>query len=185
MSAQGRQRYIAFLRAVNVGGRIAKMEDVRRVFAEAGLPAARTHIQSGNVFFETGAADRAALTRKLERRLSGTFGFEITVFVRSVAEVESVLRRAPFAGIAVTPDVRPCVIFISAPLPAAARLPLRAPKGDFELLKATPGEVFAVNRRVDGRPANPAAFVEKTYKVRASARFYDTLQKIVTAAQGS
>jgi uncharacterized protein (DUF1697 family) len=40
-------RYVAFLRAVNVGGRIVKMDELRGLFAEVGLSEVETFIASG------------------------------------------------------------------------------------------------------------------------------------------
>ena len=48
-------RYVAFLRAVNVGGRIVKMDELRRPFAAAGFADVETFIASGNVIFDTTA----------------------------------------------------------------------------------------------------------------------------------
>lgn len=49
-------RYVAFLRAVNVGKRTVKMEDLRRQLDTAGFKNVTTYIQSGNVMFESGDA---------------------------------------------------------------------------------------------------------------------------------
>ena len=42
--------YVAFLRAVNVGGRFVKMAELRAALEDAGFTDVETHIQSGNVF---------------------------------------------------------------------------------------------------------------------------------------
>jgi uncharacterized protein (DUF1697 family) len=51
-------QYIAFLRAINVGGRLVKMEDLKKMLAMPGMKNISTYIQSGNVVFESGEADR-------------------------------------------------------------------------------------------------------------------------------
>ncbi len=177
------RRYIAFLRAVNVGGRVVTMERLRELFGELGLSAVRTYIQSGNVFFETARTDRAKLTRQIEQHLSDALRFEVPAFVRTIDEIESALVLDPFRSVRVTPDTRLCVVLISAPLPADLRWPMTSPGGDSELLAATPGEVFAVLHQTPGRASNPAAFIEKTFKVNATSRFFATMQKIAAAAR--
>ena len=57
-------RYVAFLRAVNVGGRLVKMDELRGLFGEAGLRDVETFIASGNVIFSTTATATAALEQK-------------------------------------------------------------------------------------------------------------------------
>ncbi len=49
-------RYIALLRAVNVGGRTVKMDRLRVLFEEMKLRNVETFIASGNVIFETTAS---------------------------------------------------------------------------------------------------------------------------------
>jgi uncharacterized protein (DUF1697 family) len=175
-------RYIAFLRAVNVAGRFVTMERLRGLFEELGFTGVRTHIQSGNVFFETGKASRATLTGKIKRHLRAALDWDVAVFLRTPDEVAATLALEPFAKIRPTDDMRFCVIFISEPLPKDARFPFVPPKGDFELLHATSGEVFATMRLINGRPSNPTAFIEKTYGVKATARFFTTTAKILAAA---
>ena len=49
-------RYIAFLRAINVGGHTVRMEELRRLFERMGAAQVQTFIASGNVIFESAAA---------------------------------------------------------------------------------------------------------------------------------
>ena len=68
----------------------------------------------------------------------------VPTFLRTVAEVERTIRLDPFRGIEVTPDTRLLVTFIQPPPPDAFILPLSSSKGDYEMIGATPGEVFSV-----------------------------------------
>lgn len=177
-------RYIAFLRAVNVGGRIAKMEHVRVLFTELGHTEVRSYIQSGNIFFESLEPDTDALAGALQAHLSRALGYDVAVFVRTVQSLEESLALAPFAGVELTPETRLSVVFTSAPLPATMPLPHISPKRDIEIRAITPGEAFAVLRQAVGRPSNPTAYIERVFRVRATARFYATTLKIVAAARG-
>lgn len=177
--------YIALLRAVNVGGRVAKMERVRAIFSELGLDNVRSYIQSGNVFFETDRKDHSALTEEIEQHLKAKLGFEVPVFLRTADEVARALALDPFKGIEVTPDTRLSVVFFSEPLPDSPALPHRSPKGDFTVLSATPGEAFVVMQILNGRSGNPAAFVEKAFRVTATARFFNTTGKILAACRAA
>ncbi len=49
-------KYVAFLRAVNVGGRLVKMDVLRGIFEKLGLTEVSTFIASGNVIFESDGA---------------------------------------------------------------------------------------------------------------------------------
>jgi uncharacterized protein (DUF1697 family) len=177
--------YIAFLRAVNVGGRVVPMTRLRALFEELGFEGVRTYIQSGNVFFSTKKGDRAALTRRIEGHLRDTLGFEVPTMLRTIDEVEAALALDPFKRVKVTPDVRLSILFLSKALPRDLKLPLDFPKQRSTLLHTTPGEAFVVMRVVPGRVPNPVAHVERTYGVSATARFFATTAKILAAAKES
>jgi uncharacterized protein (DUF1697 family) len=89
-------RYVAFLRAVNVGGRrVVAMATAREVLSNLGLDAVSTFANSGNILFSaTGkASDHETLIRSaLERE----FGFELTTFVRMAAQVRALVDDRPF-----------------------------------------------------------------------------------------
>jgi uncharacterized protein (DUF1697 family) len=184
MMSMASTTYIAFLRAINVGGRTVKMEKLRAHFAELGFDNVRTFIQSGNVFFDSKATDREALTLKIERHLKESLGFEVPTMLRTVEQVEHALSLDPFEGVEVTDEVRLCIAFLSAPLPETANFPLVSPKGEMELLSATDGELFVVSHHKPGKVPNAAAFIEKTYKVKTTVRFWNTTQRLLEAAKG-
>ena len=61
-------RYLAFLRAINVGGHTVKMDALRHIFESLGFTSVETFIASGNVIFEAGQQDPAALEKAIETR---------------------------------------------------------------------------------------------------------------------
>lgn len=89
-------RYIAFLRAINVGGHTVKMDALRGHFTAMGFTAVETFIASGNVIFETDAADAAALDARIATELERELGYDVATFVRSDAEVAAIAGYAPF-----------------------------------------------------------------------------------------
>ncbi len=89
-------RYVAFLRAINVGGHVVKMEALRDLFSALGFANVETFIASGNVIFETKAAGDNVLEKKIERRLEAALGYEVGTFVRSVEEIRAISEYQPF-----------------------------------------------------------------------------------------
>lgn len=106
-------RYIAFLRAVNVGGRVVKMPVLKKAFESLNLSNVETFIASGNVVFETAASDVLKVERKIEARLREALGYEVTTMVRSVTEVSTIARLAPFPQSALTDGAQIYVGFLS------------------------------------------------------------------------
>ena len=90
-------RFIAFLRAINVGGgRTVKMEPLRQVFESLGFSAVATFIASGNVVFETRTKKTKMLERKIEGALKEALGYEVRTFVRGEAELAKIANYQPF-----------------------------------------------------------------------------------------
>jgi uncharacterized protein (DUF1697 family) len=91
-------RYVAFLRGVNLGSRRrVKNEDLRRCFEEIGFEEVATFRASGNVIFATpkpGAEGK--LTQRIEAGLGERLGFDVTVFLRSCEELTEIAAREPF-----------------------------------------------------------------------------------------
>lgn len=89
-------RYVGFLRAINVGGRVVKMERLRQLFEATGFTGVSTHLATGNVLFTAGRGRAAGLETKIETALSAALGWSVATFLRTPAEVASVAEREPF-----------------------------------------------------------------------------------------
>ena len=83
--------YVAFLRAVNVGGRFVKMAELRAALEEAGFTDVETHIQSGNVFVRSGRRSTGTVATEMGRVLGEFAGFDVPCVVRTPAELRSAL----------------------------------------------------------------------------------------------
>jgi uncharacterized protein (DUF1697 family) len=105
-------RYVAFLRAVNVGrNRQVKMEQLRALLTEAGYENVSTYIQSGNVFFDSSSRSKKKLTADLEARLAQEFGFDIPVILRTTTELDALIASKPFGTRVADDDTRLLVTF--------------------------------------------------------------------------
>lgn len=91
-------RYVALLRAINVGGHVVKMERLHGLFEELDFSDVETVIASGNVLFSSSARSIPALEEKIERHLEQALGYEVTTFVRTPAEMGRVAEFEPFPG---------------------------------------------------------------------------------------
>lgn len=89
-------KYIALLRAVNVGGTgKLPMADLRAMCSDAGFARVETYIASGNVVFESKAAP-SRVKAELEARLHAYAGKPVGVVLRTAPEMMAVLKANPF-----------------------------------------------------------------------------------------
>jgi len=106
-------RQVAFLRAVNVGGRsVVKMTDVQAAFVGAGCRNVTTYIASGNVMFDAPAAGAAALRPRVTRAMRDLLGAEPVIVYRTARELQALVDAAPFGGLAGDRRVKLYVAFV-------------------------------------------------------------------------
>lgn len=90
-------RYVAFLRGMNLGGRRIKNEELRRHFEEMGFEEVATFRASGNVVFSSPKREaEAKLARRVEAELDERLGYDVPVFLRSSEEVAAIAAQEPF-----------------------------------------------------------------------------------------
>ena len=86
---------IAFLRAVNLGRRRVENSRLVELVGGLGLDDVWAYIGSGNIVF-SGPGRRVDLERSIGDTLEAAYGFEVTTFVRTAAELATALRQEPF-----------------------------------------------------------------------------------------
>jgi uncharacterized protein (DUF1697 family) len=165
-------RYVALLRAVNVGktGKLP-MADLKAMCVQAGFLHVQTYIASGNVVFDSDAAP-ARLKAALEARLQDDTGRPVGVIIRSAPEMQAMLTANPF------PDAAPSrtvVIFLDEPPPRDALA--RATGQQDEAMKLGEREIFVHYAKGIGRSKLkiPAASA-------GTARNMNTVSKLTTMA---
>lgn len=89
-------KYVAFLRAINVGGHTVKMDHLRGLFESLGFKNVETVIASGNVIFDSPSKSVPTLEKKIESHLQAALGYEVITFVRSTNELKLVAQHRPF-----------------------------------------------------------------------------------------
>lgn len=90
-------RYVAFLRGMNLGKRRIKNEELRAHFEAMGLEEVTTFRASGNVIFATPKREaEAKIAARVEAELEERLGYEVPVFLRSDEEMTAIAGQTPF-----------------------------------------------------------------------------------------
>ena len=165
-------KYIALLRAVNVGGtgRLA-MPELKTTCIAAGFGQVETYIASGNVIFESRRSPKKVKS-ELEARLLAYAGISVGVVVRTASQMEAVLQANPFPKAA--PD-RTVAIFLDEPPPPDALA--QAVGAQDEEMRLGKREIYVHYRNGMGRSKLkiPAA-------KRGTARNMNTIAKLAEMA---
>jgi uncharacterized protein (DUF1697 family) len=168
-------KYVAFLRAINVGGNaIIKMADLKKMFEAAGLENVQTYIQSGNVIFESDE-DADNFTKQIERQLENAAKYKIHIFVRTVREVQAIAEKAPFTA---KEGEMAYVTFLDKKPDKKSQQELLSFQSEADDFAFKGRELYNL-RRDREKSIFTGNFVEKILKMPATTRNLTTITKIV------
>jgi uncharacterized protein (DUF1697 family) len=133
------ERYVAFLRGMNLGNRRIKNPELVAHFEAMGLEDVATFRASGNVVFVDPASEaESKLQKRVEAELDERLGYDVAVFLRSAKEVAAIAAREPFPVAAIVASKgKPQVVLLGRKPSAKAKQDLLAlaPEGDLMALE--------------------------------------------------
>jgi len=172
-------KYVAFLRAINVGGRTVRMEHLRREFESLGFSGVETFIASGNVIFQSRSQNERQLEAKIEKHLQKVLGYEVATFLRLPAELREIANQRPFrqadqnnAGHSLL------VAFLSSPPSGEAAKNLMAFRSETDDFHLSDREVYWLCRTRISDSRFSGARLEKIVGMRATLRNMTTVRKL-------
>jgi uncharacterized protein (DUF1697 family) len=165
------KRWVALLRAVNLGGRNkVPMAELRRVLEDAGCDSVLTYIQSGNAVFAHDAPD----PRALEAAVADAFDVQTTIVLRTAGQIRSLAGAHPFGA----DTARSFVAFLAAkPKPAALRALAELDIAPDRFERIGPDIALHFPTGYQGATLT-AAVLEKQLGVAATARNWRTVAKL-------
>jgi uncharacterized protein (DUF1697 family) len=170
-------RFVAFLRGINVGGRVVVKERLKEAFISLGFQKVSTYKQSGNIVFEGDSSDPKEVAAKIENKLQMILGYEVVVFVRTFPQLKKIIDLNPFKD-----QISEGSSFLVTFLPAASnkfplQLPLTIPKSTAQIILSKDTEVFSVTHG-GGEGALPNSFLEAKLKTKTTTRNMNTIKGI-------
>lgn len=138
------ERYVAFLRGMNLGGRRIKNEELRGHFEQMGFAEVATFRASGNVAFSDPGSDaEGKLAQRVEAELDERLGYDVPVFLRSIEEVVAIAAQEPFEAKALAASKGKLQVSLLMEKPkAAARKQALALATDDDLLAIEGRELY-------------------------------------------
>ena len=164
-------KYIAFLRAINVGGHIVKMDHLRRLFSAMGFENVETVIASGNVVFDGPRVSAARIEEALEKALS----YRVATFVRTVPELARIAAYKPFSE---AEGTTLHVGFLARPPSAAAAQKVMALSTKDDELQVNGAEIYWLRHGRFSDSQLSGALLEKTVGAEVTIRNVNTVRRI-------
>lgn len=172
-------KYIAFLRAINVGGRNnVKMDFLRRLFESLGFSNVETFIASGNVVFETASKNARSLEREIENGLREALGYEVATFIRTDAELAAVASYKAFGQSDVDGAAALNIAFLAAGLDDESSRRLTALRTDVDDFHIHGREIYWLCRKRQGESKISNAALEKALGQKSTLRGANTVRRM-------
>ncbi len=172
-------KYVAFLRAINVGGHTVKMDYLRSLFEAVGFANIETFIASGNVIFDSKAKNTKTLEQKIERHLRAQLGYAVTTFIRATSELAEVANYKPFSEAELNAAGNSLYVGFLADKPSNEAkkkvLSLSSATDDFAVHGR---ELYWLIRTSFSESAVSGALLEKTLGMPATLRNVNTVRRI-------
>jgi uncharacterized protein (DUF1697 family) len=172
-------RYIAFLRAINVGGNnIVKMDFLRRLFESLGFSNVETFIASGNIVFETTSKNARVLEREIENRLREALGYEVATFIRTDTELAAIANYKPFSQSDLDGAVALNIALLADGLDDKSSQKLMAMRTDIDDFHLHGREIYWLCRKKQSGSKISNAVLEKALGQRSTLRGANTVKKM-------
>jgi uncharacterized protein (DUF1697 family) len=176
--------HVAFLRAINVGGRNVRMEALRATFESLGFADISTFIASGNVLFGTDSPPTVELERQIEAGLYRDLGFEVDTFVRSAADLADIASGAPELEPDAGAGAAVYVGFLKAEPDSEAESRLLSCQDAENQLLPHGREFYWLSCSREGRARLSGATFERAIGLPATLRNMTTVRKLVAKVPG-
>jgi len=174
-------RFIAFLRAINVGGgRTVKMQSLRQIFESLGFFNVPTFIASGNVVFETTTKRTETLERIIEKALKEALGYEVRTFVRGEDELAKIANYRPFPGSKFDETWQSNIIFLADNLNTKLKQNIRALRTKTDAFEVHGRELYWRRRRKQNGALFSTVPLEKILGPAFTVRGANTIKRIVS-----
>jgi len=173
--------YIAFLRAINVGGHVVKMDVLRGLFESLGFLTVETFIASGNVLFETNL--NSNLEKKIESKLREALGYDVATFIRTAAELQAVANYKAFAQSQLDAATAFNVAFLKESLDDNLNQKVMSLRTDIDDFHGHGRELYWLCKKKQSESTFSNAVLEKTLGSPSTIRGVNTIQKITAKYQ--
>jgi len=174
-----KEKYVAFLRGINVGGHHkVPMADLRKELEKLGYENIITLLNSGNIIFETQTDTLDKLEKTLSEHLESCFGFPIPTIVRKAETILALFHLDPFKDIELTKSVRLYVSFLKNDTDSELKIPWTSSDKSFRILAKRDKSVLSVLDLSVSKTPKAMEALEKNFGKEITTRNWNTILRI-------
>jgi uncharacterized protein (DUF1697 family) len=174
-------QHILLLRGINLGSRNrVAMPKLRDALSDAGFAGVRTYLQSGNVVLGS-SAKAADVARKVERLIAQEFGLDISIVMRTRAQLAKIVELNPLRTVAKDPK-RYQVSFLAAKPSRDVVRRVEDAAASRERVVVQGREIYAWHPAGVARSRLWTLLAGQSLGVTATARNWTTVEKLLALA---
>lgn len=171
-------RYLSFLRAINVANRTVKMDSLKQIFISLGFSNVTTFIASGNVIFETEETNHALLEKTISHQINNVLGYEVANFVRTNIEINNIVNYISSKKIVNNSFESINIAFLAKTPDEVVIRKLMSFKTEIDDFLIHEREIYWLCKKKQSESSFSNAILEKIIQQASTLRGYNTIRKI-------
>ncbi len=174
-----KEKYVAFLRGINVGGHHkVPMADLRKEIEKLGFENVTTLLNSGNIIFEAISDNEETLEKKISAHLEKSFGFPIPTVIRKSEMIYELLKSNPFKDVKLTKDIRLYISFLQENVQTKLKLPWTSSDNSYKIIGKIGKNILSVLDISISKTPKAMEDLERYFGKNITTRNWNTIKRI-------
>jgi len=179
-------KYVAFLRGINVGGHHkVPMAEFRDELEKLKCNNVVTLLNSGNAIFDAKEDDIDTLEKKISGHLESAFGFPIPTILRKADMISELHDRDPFHDIELTKEIRLYVSFLQNDPEIELDLPWISDDGSFKIIDVRDKAILSILDLSVSKTPKAMEAVQKFFGKDITTRNWNTIKRVEKKLEAS
>ena len=174
-----KEKYVAFLRGINVGGHHkVPMTDLRKELEKLGFENVMTLLNSGNIIFEAISDIEENLEKKISAQLEKSFGFPIPTVIRKSEIIYELLNINPFKNVQLTKNIRLYISFLQENVQTKLKLPWTSSDKSYKIIGKIGKNILSVLDLSVSKTPKAMGDLERYFGKNITTRNWNTIKRI-------
>ena len=185
-SKKVKEKYVAFLRGINVGGHHkVPMAVLRKELEKLNFEKVVTILNSGNIVFDAIADDLENLEKTISEHLEKVFSFPIPTILRKSEMIYGLLDINPFKDVILTKDIRLYVSFLRKDTETDLKMPWTNDDNSYKIIGKSDKTILSVlDLSVSKTPKGMEA-LERYFGKDITTRNWKTIKRVEKTLEAS
>ena len=181
-----KERYVAFLRGINVGGHHKiPMAELCKEMEKLNFEKVVTILNSGNIIFDAISDDLESLEKTISEHLEKAFGFPIPTILRKSEMIYELLSNDPFKKVVFTKDIRLYVSFLRKDTETDLPIPWASDDNSYKIISKINKTIVSILDLSISKTPKAMEVLERCFGNDITTRNWNTIKRIENKLEAS